>query len=428
MSRVCLKKLVFFLRQQSPEHNYIYHDVTFSFPRYLRELNFHAVILDVTLLAQRWGRQSKFNKIKKDYQFVSDLDAMKLAFPQDDYDCHLLLDDWMVEWNVDVVFSVISSNWEILYPRFSMHGEIKLGYTGYVDDSLIDYASKDFHARSIDIGYRAKKLLPYFGYIGETKWQIGLEVKKEAQRLNLKEDIQIGDEHQLLGNHWYEFINDCKFTLGTNSGSSLLDPDGSVRKKVMRYIKKHPEAIFPDVESACFAGLDRKESFTAISPRILEAALLNSAQILVEGEYSKVLKPWDHFIPINSVASDFEQAYHAMLDESEVERRIKRCREAILDCPFLRFSSKAKTIFELIYANLDSNLGQSLSISATNTLANYESESHRTAAFVFGAKRLRGRMSSIPIIGLLAKLLLSSFILRLAIRIFRLLGLRFSAP
>jgi hypothetical protein len=79
--------------------------------------------------------RANFRKHLADYAFVAESDAVKLAFPQDEYDCHQLLDDWMYDWKVDVVFSVIASGWDVLYPRYHRVGDIRLGYTGYIDEA-----------------------------------------------------------------------------------------------------------------------------------------------------------------------------------------------------------------------------------------------------------------------------------------------------
>jgi hypothetical protein len=75
-----------------------------------------------------------------------------------------------------------------------------------------------------------------------------------------------------------------------------------------------PDAPFEEVEKNCFPGLDGKYNFTAISPRVLEAAMLGSAQILVDGEYSGIVKPGEHFIPIRPDASNFPEVLDAMAD------------------------------------------------------------------------------------------------------------------
>ena len=74
--------------------------------------------------------------------------------------------------------------------------------------------------------------MPYFGYIGDTKWKIADVISQKLLNTNLKYDISYLDSDQFIGDDWYDFINDCKFSLGSNSGSSIIDPDGSLRKRV----------------------------------------------------------------------------------------------------------------------------------------------------------------------------------------------------
>lgn len=343
-----LEHHVFALSRSCPGHNYLYHDASLALPAYVAEQQFDAIILDVSFLTVRWFGSNFLEARKNSYSFVRDSSAVKIAFPQDEYDCNELLDDWMCEWQVDVVFSVISSGWDVLYPRYHALGEIRLGYTGYIDESLIDRPTRPFSERTVDIGYRAKKLPPYFGRIGETKWTIGSDVALQAHGAGLKVDIELGDAGTLLGEAWFDFIGNSKFTLGANSGSSLLDPKGDIQRHVRSYLLAHPNASFDDVESACFLGMEGRYSFTAISPRVLEAALLNSAQILVDGDYSGIVKAGEHFIPVRPDASNFSEVVAAMSDVPCVERMIARCRDAILSVEALRYSNKAKMILTLI--------------------------------------------------------------------------------
>lgn len=339
---------VFALQRNFPEHDYLYHDATLPLPGYVAELDFDAIVLDVTFLTARWASLDFLQARKDAYAFVRESAAAKIAFPQDEYDCHVLLDDWMCEWNVDVVFSVIASGWDVLYPRFHKQGNIRLGYTGYIDESLINRLTKPFPQRAIDIGYRARKLPPYFGRIGQAKWTIGRDVAQLSRQTNLNINIELGDQGTLFGEAWLNFIDDSKFTLGANSGSSLLDPTGEIQRHVRAYLAENPDATFEAVEAACFPGQEGLHSFTAISPRVLEAALLDSAQILVDGEYSGIVKPGEHYIPIREDASNFDEVCAAMSDSAEVIKMIKRCRETILSVDALRYRNKARMTLELI--------------------------------------------------------------------------------
>jgi hypothetical protein len=339
---------VFYLQRYFPEHKYLYHDTNLPLPQYVSAAAFDAIILDVTFLCARWNGQTQFDKLRRDYAFVGDSHSVRIANPQDEYDSHLLLDDWMCEWKVDVVFSVVSSGWDVLYPRYCNVGDIRLGYTGYIEDSMLSRVRKPFLQRRIDIGYRAKRLPPYFGRIGENKWTIGRDVAGAAAKYGFKTDIVLGNAGFLLGDAWLEFLNDSKFTLGANSGSSLLDARGDIQRAVRSFVEKHPDASFSEVEANCFPGLDGAHAFTSISPRVIEAALLDSGQLMVDGEYSGIIKPWEHFIPIRSDASNFHEVQSVLRDESFVGQMIARCRETVLSIDDLRYRNKAKSVLGLI--------------------------------------------------------------------------------
>jgi len=343
-----LHKHVFSLEEDFAEHNYLYHDSALKIPEYVKQARFDAILLDVSFLSARWFGEKRFRQQLADYAFVAEADAVKLAFPQDEYDCHQLLDDWMCDWKVDVVFSVIASGWDVLYPRYHRIGDIRLGYTGYIDEALSNWTPKALGKRPIDIGYRAKKLPPYFGRLGENKWTIGRDVAARGRDAGLRVDIELGDHAALMGDAWLNFINDSKFTLGANSGSSLLDPTGSIQRSVRTYLASRADASFEEVEKNCFPGLDGKYTFTAISPRVLEAALLGSAQILVDGEYSGIVKPGEHFIPMRPDSSNFSEVMESMADRPIVEGMIRRCREAVLSVDALRHKNKARMILNLI--------------------------------------------------------------------------------
>ena len=343
-----LKEHVFALRTAFPEHNYIYHDTNLPVPGYLKDAHFDAILLDVTLLCARWSSPRVFAKVLEDYDFVRQSSAAKIAFPQDEYDCNELLDDWMMRWAVDVVFSVISSDWDVLYPKFHRAGEIRLGFTGYVDEALLKMVPRPFADRTIDIGYRARKLPPYFGRLGEVKWTIGRDVERLARQAGLQADIVLGEQGTLLGRAWRDFLNNSKFTLGSNSGSSMLDPRGDIQRCVRAYLRRSPNAGFDEVESKCFSGLDGKHSFTAISPRVLEAAVLESCQVLVEGEYSGIIRPWEDYIPIKPDASDFPEVLKAMTDRSLVSRLVSNCRQTILECKEVRQHNQSADVIACI--------------------------------------------------------------------------------
>ena len=79
-----------------------------------------------------------------------------------------------------------------------------------------------------------------------------------------------------------------------------------------------------------------------------QAVFARHRQILVEGEYSGIVKPWEHYIPIRPDASDFPQVLDAMRDRRLVDRLISNCRETILSTGHLRYRHLAENVIDLI--------------------------------------------------------------------------------
>ena len=282
--RSAVRDLEFMLPVHAPAHHYIMHSGDMPLPEFVKEIEFHGIILGPTFLGNRYNADA-FARVLRDYDFIRTSNAFKIALPQDDYDCSGILDRWMVAWDIDVVYSVCPNHWDILYPKFSSKGCIKLGYTGYVSERWVESwkSPKPFEDRKIDVSYRAKRLPPNFGSIGHIKGAIGDLFKSKVNGLGLKLDISTDTRDMIPGGKWHKFIENSKFCLATNSGSSLLDPEGEIRSKVNQYLLHFPDADFDEVEKNCFPGEDGKYVFTTISPRNIEAALAKTVQLATPG-------------------------------------------------------------------------------------------------------------------------------------------------
>lgn len=339
-----LDKHIRFLEEAKGNNEVIYLNAHYPVPKSVKGASFDAIILDPTFLGARWAASDYFERILDEFHFVARSPAIKIALPQDDYDCHLLLDDWMARWQVDLLYTVCPEHWQVLYPTYSQRGRIELAYTGYISTELAHHQFVPFESRPIDIGYRTKRLPPWFGRIGNNKSEIGDLLKPKAESAGFITDIAVGAEHTIFGDKWYRFMDTCKFTLGARSGSSLLDPYGNIQRAIREHLKENPEASFTEMESKFFPGQDGKYDFTALSPRNLEAALCNSCQILVKGNYSGILEPWRDYLPLAPDASNFPELVPIMRDSKRVTAIIKTCRDTVLNSAQLHYSNKAKKI------------------------------------------------------------------------------------
>jgi hypothetical protein len=240
------------------------------------------------------------------------IQAVKAMLPQDEFIHSDLLSEFINEFSVDHVFSVAPpSTWKAIYRgidfgRVQFHNVL----TGYLDEerlpkiAAIGAASRQ---RPIDIGYRtAGRPVPWFGCHGYLKQQIAEIFQEKAAAKGLVTDISTRDEDAIPGDAWYDFLARCKYTLGVESGTSLIDPDGTLRGLTEAYLARHPQAPFSDVEAACFPGLDGRVNLYALSPRHLEACVTRTCQILTEGDYNGILEAGTHYIPLKKDFSNID--------------------------------------------------------------------------------------------------------------------------
>ena len=336
--------------KNASNHNYIVHNCSNPMTEYIKNCNFDAIILGSTFLWQR-AEPDNFLKLLTEYDFIRKSNAFKIAMPQDDYFCNKILDDWMCGWGVDLVYTVIPQNWSVLYPRYiKTKGKIMLGYTGYISEDMIKYwkSPKKHNERTIDVSYRSHWKHANYGQLGFMKAYIGVFFKTKFSDKNLVLDISTNPSDMIPGNNWYEFVENSKFCITINSGHNFLDPYGDIKRTVDEYQWKNPQAEYKEIEQQCYPGIDGKYDFTAISPRVIEAALAETVQLAVPGNYSGILKPMVHYIPLRIDSSNVDEVYAIMNDENLVHQIAKNCKKAILNHSGLRAKEHVENTINII--------------------------------------------------------------------------------
>jgi hypothetical protein len=333
----------FCLIKYAPQHEYTLHSSRQPVTARLRNQTFDAIILDTTFLCWRWAKPKALwlDRILKEYDFIASSDAVKIALPQDEYDHTEVLDNWLADWKVDLIYSVCYEHIDEFYARAGKHAQIVEGLTGYIDDTDIALMQKfaiPFGKREKDVGYRAKDLPAYFGRFGRLKSELGDHFRGRMDGRGLKLDISTCPQDVLVGDAWLQFLGDCKFTLGCESGSSLLDARGDIRTCVESRLQQNRSASFDDLERNCFPGQDMKRVYSAIGPRVFEAAIARSCQILTPGRYANALRPGEHYIPMAVDCSNADEVFAQMRDEKANEARIEACYQALVDDPKFRYS------------------------------------------------------------------------------------------
>lgn len=273
----------------------------------LRHVRFDLIVFSTLFLSQHWGGAEQFTRLTRRIGDIKRLNAVKVALPQDEFYCADLYSEFFNEFRVDAIYSVAGEEtWSQIYRKLNYTPRFYRVLTGYIDERQI--GTRPNGERGCDIGYRTiGKPTPVYGTFGFRKWVIAERFRDSCRRRPLATDISTEDRDKIVGDGWYRFLADCKYVLGVESGTSIVDYDGSVTRSVNEFLRANPNASFEAVARACLRELDGKVVIRALGPRHLEACLTGTCQILVEGEYNGLLRPWEHYIPVKSDFSDIER-------------------------------------------------------------------------------------------------------------------------
>lgn len=256
------------------------------------------------------------------------LRAVKVMLPQDEFINNETVNGFIRDFGIDAVFTVMPEwEWSTVYDTVPPHVRLYQVLTGYLDERRmreIERIRAEEPERPIDIGYRtAGRPLAWFGRHGYLKQRIAEVFAERAPAAGVVADISTEASDTLLGNDWYRFLCRCKYILGVEGGTSILDRDGSIHAATERYRAAHPDAGFEEIEAACFPGVDGRFRGFMISPRHLEACAAGACQILTEGGYNGILQPGRHYIELKRDFSNVDQVLELVRSDC--------CRRAITE-------------------------------------------------------------------------------------------------
>lgn len=298
---------------------------------------------------------SAFASMKKDfYDYVLDnKNAVKIAFFQDEMHNWDKRTSLINNLEIDIVYTCFEENEHYIYKKFSSIKEVHTNITGYVDQNLITKARKYFkedNSRIIDIGYRGRQIDYFFGSGAQEKHSIAVDFENHVikKNLNLNVDLKSKEHDRLYGSQWYEFLADSKGTLGVESGTSIVDLDGSIEKQTNQFISENPEAGFNEVHKKILERYENNIYYRSISPRIFESAAFKICMILFEGKYSGILQPGVHYIELKK---DFSNINQVLSDFSRAEVRKKITENAYKD-----LIASDRYSYEKFINNFDKNL------------------------------------------------------------------------
>jgi hypothetical protein len=238
----------------------------------------------------------------------------------------------MHEIGIDVLFSLVPQR-ELanVWTEDRLPGVEKLTtLAGYVSEAALRYPAQPLEARPVDVGYRGRTLPYWIGIIGQEKAWIAQEFARRCDAAGLRCDLGWRESDRIYGRSWFDFIASCRVTLGTESGATITDFDSSLEHRTDEYIRDHPDADFWEVHREILEPYEGNVRMNIVSPRIFEAIALRTGLVLFPGEYSGVVEPEKHYIPLEKDFSNFDAVVAAIRDTASLKAMVDRAYQDVI--------------------------------------------------------------------------------------------------
>lgn len=320
--------------------------------------------------------------------------GLKILFIQDEYRRVDYICEKVKFAKIQAIFTCApSAVAEKIYHKLVPNIQLITTLTGYVPEKLLKVKRKSISERNIHVGYRARRLPFWYGKKSYEKYEIGKRFLEHAKKRELTCDISSEEKDRIYGNRWINFISNCKATLGTESGASIIDFSGKIEYDLNCWQAFHPFSDFNDVPASLLVA-DGEIDLQVISPRCFEAAALGTVMILYRGEYSGILKPDRHYLALEKDFSNIDEIIRKIKDDQLLAETAQNTYSDLIqtgDFSYKTFIKKFDDeILELIKKNNYQNLGKVTELSESSFLfkKNVKPRRSRLKNLLFSCKRI----------------------------------------
>lgn len=266
---------------------------------------------------------------------LKSFNGLKVIAVQDEYDHTNKLKAAIRELDFDLVLTCVpQSSLNYVYPRHEFPDvEFVTVFTGYVSEQLVAARPnpKPLADRSKFIGYRGRDIGGRYGQLGFDKYEIGRRTRQACNDRGIITDIAMDEQSRIYGPDWFDFIEDCRAMLGSESGSNIFDFDGSIEaqyKELTQANNGNP----PSYEEFAPYVTEREGEIDMgqISPRVFECATLRTPMVLYRGRYSDAIEPDTHYIPLEKDFSNIDEVLESLKDDAALEEMADRAYQHLV--------------------------------------------------------------------------------------------------
>tara|TARA_R110002096_G_scaffold34470_3_gene98435 strand:- start:722 stop:2659 length:1938 start_codon:yes stop_codon:yes gene_type:complete len=330
------------------KHRCFYHNFVYQFDP---EMDFSK--FDVVVFTHNFWLPALSEAQRK---AISEIKALKVLFLQDEFQYLRDFNKIMGEMGINIMFTCAAErDFDQFYPRKLIPSlrEVHQNLTGYVTDALTRPGLRAFGPRRWDVGYRGRAPIYYMGLLGQHKLRIAEAFTALCEREGFSHNISYQEDDRLSGQQWFDFLRATRVQLGSPSGTSIVDLDGSLIEAEQKYRAKKPHATFDEVYSKILKRHEGKMKIDTVSPRHFEYAATGATMAMVEGDYGGYLTPGEHYIPIAPDYSNLDEVAAKIRDRKLCREIADRAHDHLIASGDFR-AEKFVTDFDTI---IDRNVG-----------------------------------------------------------------------
>jgi hypothetical protein len=263
---------------------------------------------------------------------IRNFKGLKIVIIQDEYRWINRILKEMIYLNVDCIVSLLDKeNINKVYDHPQLKNKLKVSaLAGYVSNNWIDRDVPGIAERKKHIIYRGNNLPFWLGNGAHEKSVLSEKICKNFQDKDLNLDVSSNPRDRIYGENWLDFMKSGKCVFGLEGGASIFDFDGSIEKKVRKFQSENPRASYEKIHREFLSSFEDKVYYRMITPRSFEAIATKTVQVMYPGEYSGILEPWRHYIPINRDFSNLTEVIEALKNDEFLQEMANQAYSEII--------------------------------------------------------------------------------------------------